>query len=302
MRARLEDWLFRSGNRSHVAGGVLLLMTAVVLVPILPGFEIRDTGPLYYLASALITGNLTLITVVVAINQVILSQELESPGSLRDEIERTADYRQAALDGPAPPTDPSAFLRELLEQTGDRAESLADLGGSADDVDHRLLTDLTDHCERVGEQMEGVSGELSRVVVPILGTDYGEYINDCHRLRARYDEEDHGALHATLGDLTSDLENLDVARQYFTTTFMKEELARLSRSLLYIGVFAVSVPVALLLQLTTYPGSTPPTTEVLPLVVAAAVAGLVPLALLIAFVLRIATIAQEIAAISPFGD
>lgn len=63
MRTRLERRVLLSGNRYGIALGILVLMIGVV-----------------YLA------------------QVILSQEPESPGSLRNEIERTADYRRATLE------------------------------------------------------------------------------------------------------------------------------------------------------------------------------------------------------------
>lgn len=303
MRSRFEEIVLLSDHRYAVASGILALMTVVVLVPVLTGFAVRNTDPLYYMASALITGNVTLITVVVAINQVILSQELESPGSLRDEIESTASYRQAALDQQTTPTDPSEFLYQLLQQTRDHALSLEDLlPGSTDEVGDRLLTELPEHCRAAGERLESTPDTLSNVLLPILGVDYGDYVHDCHHLQARYEDDDHERLRATLDDLTSDLENLDVARQYFTTLFMKEELATLSRSLLYIAVVAVSTPVALLLLLTTYIQPVPDTPELLALTVLAAVFGLTPLAVLIAFVLRIATFAQHIAGITPFNS
>ena len=138
------------------------------------------------------------------------------------------------------------------------------------------------------------------VVVPILGVDYATYIHDCTSLEASHDGDDHEALRETLDDLASDLENLDVARQYFTTAFMKGELATLSRLLLYVGVLAVSVPVALLFQPSTYPGAAAPMPALYALSLLAVLFGLLPLALLIAFVLRIATVAQRIAVISPF--
>lgn len=114
MKDRFRRWVLLSGDQHIVAIGILIIMIGVVLIPEVTRFAIRNISPLFYLASALIGGNITLITVVVAINQVILSQELESPGSLRDEIERTADYQQEALDQPTPPTEPADFLQQLL--------------------------------------------------------------------------------------------------------------------------------------------------------------------------------------------
>lgn len=103
-----------------------------------------------------------------------------------------------------------------------------------------------------------------------------------------------------LDRLTADWENLDVARQHFTTAFMKEELATPSRSLLYVGIVAVSMPIALLVQLTAYTGSSPPVSGLLVVTIFTGAFGLAPLAFLTAFILRIATVAQCIASITPF--
>ena len=276
-------------------------MTVVVLVPLFSQFAIRNLTPLFYVASALLGGNITLITIVVAINQVVLSQELESPGSLRDEVGRTADYRQAALDQPAPPTDPTDFLQQLLQQTRERAGSLAELlPDSTSDPSTNLTDGLPEQCAQISERLGTASDKISSVIVPLLGIDYATRIHECHQLESEYEEDDHEELRSTLDDLSADLKNLDIARQYFTTAFMKEELAELSRSLLYIGTLAVSLPIALLVQLSTYPTASPPMPAIVVYTLLTVVVGLVPLALLISFILRIATVAQYIASISPF--
>lgn len=301
MRTQLKGWILLSGNRYIIASGVLVLMGGVVLIPDLTRIVIRNTSPLYYVASALITGNLTLITVVVAINQVVLSQELESPGSLRDEIESTAGYRQMALEQTTRPTEPSNFLQQLLQQTRQHAHSLEELlPESTDGESDLLVTDLPNHCEQIVDQLEQTPDDLSKVIILLLGSEYADYIHDCHRLRAIYEENDHEQLHTTLDNLTADVENLDVAQQYFTTMFMKKELATLSRSLLYVGIVAVPTPIALLIELTAYTGSFSPGTKLFVLTLLTGLIGLVPLALLIAFLSRIATVAEEIASITPF--
>ncbi|WP_135824080.1 hypothetical protein [Halorussus ruber] len=98
----------------------------------------------------------------------------------------------------------------------------------------------------------------------------------------------------------SRLRQIDVARQYFKTLFMQSELASLSRILLSVGVPAEIVSTMMLVAAAgpsaqTFYGGVPP------LLLAATVAvGFAPLAVLFAFVLRIATVAQRTAAITPF--
>lgn len=276
-------------------------MTAMVLLPDATRSPIFNITPLFYISSTLVGGNITLITIVVSINQVILSQELESPGSLRDEIERTAEYRQVALDQPAPPTEPTNFLQLLLLRTRDHATSLKGLLPDATDgTNDRLLKELPEHCEQCSDQIDVSSDNLSSVIVPLLGTDYADYIRDCYQLQANHEDMENEELLSTLDSLTSDLENLNIAQQYFATAFIKEELATLSRLLLYLGIVAVSLPIALLFQLTTYPGASPPMSGLFALSILTVVFGLMPLAVLIAFILRVASVTHYIAAITPF--
>lgn len=301
MDDRFSRWLLLSGDRFSVATGILFTMVVVVLIPLFSRFAIRNLTPLIYIASALIGGNITLITLVVAINQVILSQELESPGSLRDEIDQSADYRQAALDQPAPPTDPADFLQQLLQQTQERADSLAEfLPDSTSEPDTHLIDELPEECAQISEELGTGSDKLSSVIVPLLGIGYATHIHECHQLESAYEGDENEQLLSTLDALSTDLKNLDIARQYFTTAFMKEELAKLSRSLLYVGVLAISLPVALLIQLATFPTAAAPMPTVFVFTLLTVVVGLIPLALLIAFILRVAIVAQHIASITPF--
>lgn len=302
MTSWVREWVLVSGHRFTLAGGILVFMVGVVVtIPALTQFTIRNTTPLIYMASTLIGGNVTLITVVVAINQVILSKELESPGSLRDEIEQTADFRQSALGEQTPPTRPTDFLQELLEQTRERAQSLEELlPDSKLEAADGLVNDLPEQCRQIDEQLESRPDELSGVVLPLIDIDDVDHIHDCHRLQSNLEAGSHDDVRSTLDSLTANLENLTVARQYFASAFMKEELSMLSRSLAYIGVFAVSVPLALLFQLATYPSAAPPMLGLFTFSVLTVVVSLTTVALLIAFILRIATVAEYIAGITPF--
>lgn len=66
------------------------------------------------------------------------------------------------------------------------------------------------------------------------------------------------------------------------------------------GKCAVSAPIALLFELTSYTGSFPPMPNLFIPSVLTLFVGLLPLAFLMGFILRVATVAQEIATISPF--
>lgn len=208
MKEGVRTWLLLTGQRFSVAIGILTIMTGVVVIPNPTRFAMQNMTPLFYIVGALIGGNITLVTVVVAINQVILSQELETPGSLRDEIERTADFRQGALNQPTPPTDPSAFLQQLLQQTHDHARALEGLvPKSGNGTNDWLQNELPRECEQASDQLESASNTLSAVTVPWHGIDFTDAIHDCYQLQSKYEEERDEQLLASLNALTSDLEN-----------------------------------------------------------------------------------------------
>lgn len=300
MEEQVNKWILVSANRYIVGFGLLLIMTAVVVVPDITRLTIRNITPLKYIASALITGNITLITVVVVINQLILSKELKSPGSLREEIEQTADFRKEALTDPKAPIKPADFMNQLLKQTQEHAQSLDRLIPDSANGAERLLTDLPVECQRVSDQLNSSSNTLTSVIVPFHSIDYAKYIQDCYQLQLNHKEEHHEELFTALDALSSDLSNLDIAEEYFTTAYMEEELATLSRVMASTGVVSVSMPIALLYQLTTYTEASPPMTKLFIITVCTVIIGLIPIALLISFILRIATVTHYLAAITPF--
>lgn len=89
-----------------------------------------------------------------------------------------------------------------------------------------------------------------------------------------------------------------MARQYFKTLYTQTELSYISRTLLYAGVVAEAVLVSTLLILTTSRGA--PASMSAAAIPPVAGVGLLPLSVLFAFVLRLATVTQRTAAITPF--
>ncbi|SIR98010.1 hypothetical protein SAMN05421858_4938 [Haladaptatus litoreus] len=78
---RGSRWLLVTGNRLVVAAvflsGILLLL---ILLPSVSVLFAQPSSPMYFLFSALLGGNFTLISVVLSINQLVLSRELGATG------------------------------------------------------------------------------------------------------------------------------------------------------------------------------------------------------------------------------
>ena len=302
------EWLLLDGHRLTITAVLLGSVFALfVLVESLSVGGVAWPVPLLYVYSSQAGGNITLITLVLSINQLVLSRQLGSPGELLDQIDRVTEYRAAVQNdagGSVAPVTPSDFLAQLLDNTHDQVESLEDVRGVGDDelddeIDD-LESSLNDHIDEVSGLLNESSFGTFHALSATLDTNYGEQIHQIQRIR-----EDHrGSLDdeeiAELDELVTRLQRIDVARQYFKTLYMQSELATFSRLLLYVGVPATVVSTAVLVLAGGAPeGSFFPSLPPFALALTVTV-GFAPLAVLFAFVLRIATVAQRTAAITPF--
>lgn len=305
---RATRWLLLTGNRFAIAGLVAaafgLANLALSIAAIAP---LTDTQPLFYAFSGLISGNFTLVTVVVSINQLVLSRELRTPGELESEIEQTTDYRERveAVTNRTAPAEPAGFLRLIVESTRQDAQRLGGLavGGlpadARDEIDD-VVTGITDEFDRIDGHIEGSTSGIFETLSMMLETNFAHEIQRLEEIRRTYGDDIPAAVDEAIGDVRDRLREMDIARQYFKTMYLQVELSRLSRYLLYAGVPAVGTAIAALFVLTAATG--PPfgravRSVLFPVTVAV---GVFPLALLFAYILRTATVTERTAAIMPF--
>lgn len=91
-----------------------------------------------------------------------------------------------------------------------------------------------------------------------------------------------------------------MARQYFKTIYLQQELSRLSRLLLYVGLPAVVVALLSLLLLTVPAGAPVVAPRPYVFLPVSLTAGTLPLAVLCSYTLRMATVTNLTAATLPF--
>ncbi|WP_224335902.1 hypothetical protein [Haloprofundus halobius] len=302
---RIREWVLLRGDRLTLAALLLVGLLAVFyLLVVLRVIRFRRLQPVYYVFSGLISGNLTLITVVVSINQLLLSRELQTPGELESQIQNVDEFKHRVEDaaGRIAPVRPAPFLDLLMENTRQEAQRLGGLaiGPGCDDawdeIDD-LVTSVTRHIDSVTALLTSSETSTFRALSATLTTNYAEEIYRARKIQVTHDltEETDEALDR----LVDRFKEVDIARQYFKSVYLQEELSSLSRVLLYAGLPAETISVVVLLSLTTSPGDISPLVRFAVLPVTAA-AGLVPLVLLFSFILRTATVTQRTAASLPF--
>ena len=281
--ARYREWVLLDGDRLALAvGSSLALCLVFVTIELLSVFDthtLQRTQPLFYLFSALIGGNITLITVVVSISQLLLGRELQPPGELREQIEDVIEYRREvedATEGAIAPVDPSGFLRLLFENTRQQSQAVGGLLIGArspeiradeglvleGDLQHTyeridaVVSSLTEHTDDVLRLLGHADTDVFSVLSTTLTTNYANQINEIRQIRASHGDSLPEAVMEGLDSLIDRLQEIDVARQYFKSIYLQQELAELSRMLLYAGIPAEITSVYALFAFTVPPGTT----------------------------------------------
>ena len=307
----LRHWLFLDGNRWLVSAVVCAAVFAVVRVAVAAGvLAVGPSGNVPTLfGSGVTAGVFTLVTLTLTVNQLISSQAFGKPGSLRQRYEKGADLREAVADlgdRETVPVGTADFVAATGAALGDRADSLgaSRRAGTAADADDRDGGDdivaLADDLAAYAADIERASSELEpvRVVSLTAGSDYARFHR---RLRAAATDGDLSEAVAEEVDAVDELlGHLSVARQYYKTLALHQELAKLSREIIYVSLpallVALGVPLLYRSSGTTLPGA------VLPWVVSGAVAvALAPLVLLVVRLLRVSTVMRYTVSAGPFA-
>ena len=309
LRYRPVDWFLLSGSRLAVSAGLLAMVAAVLWWVVLSGLApLTQRTPILYLLFALISGNVTLITIVVSISQFVLARHLETPGEVREQMREVVGYRQAVSEVTGErvvPVTPSGFFLVLFRsvdrdleriRTREWGEADAELRRDLED----LVGDLEVHVEYVIGLVEGANGGIRHALFATLDANYSRYFYAVYRLRSVYGDDLPAGVGTDLDRLERHLEQVDVARRYFKTVLIQSQLASLSRLLLFTGLPVLVATVVLMLLFTATSGpalSRPVLAVVIPVVVTA---GFLPIVLLTAYILRLATVVHRTAAMYPF--
>lgn len=300
---RTVRWVLLKGDRMVVAGLLLVAILVAYTALELVGFTAaQNLGVVSSALSALVSGNLTVITVVLSINQLVLSRELQGIGGLTSSTEEVSEFRERVredLGREVTPETPAEFLSLLLRTTRAEVEQLEDSTAHVDDDDFRADVDefanrLTAHTDRVVGLLRKPDIGVFGVLAATLSTNYAYELNETRRIKARYRDQLPDMAVTSLDNIARRVKDIDVARQYFKTMYMQEELSYFSRLLLYVGIPAEFLTVATLIAVSKSGGALaglPATLPVVaPIVITVAFA---PLVVLFSFMVRVATVAHN---------
>ncbi|GAA0199792.1 hypothetical protein ACFFQF_00600 [Haladaptatus pallidirubidus] len=311
--SRIKLWLVLGARRLVVTGAIAVVffvsfvVAGTVLYPPLKS-EIARTDTIETMFSTMIGANITGTTLVVTISQLVISQENGPLGDQRQRMSDAMDFRNfvGELLGHTTPSDPSAFLKEIISATESRAYELRDSIGEDGNEELReeldeFVDSLTGNADTVKDQLDGAVFGTFDVLFAALNFNYSWKIFHVERMRDEYSDSLDDEQHRLFEELKTSLSMFGPAREHIKTLYFQWALIDLSQLILYAAIPALFVAGAMLAFVGsgTFTGTTLGVTDILWVVSGAFTVTLVPFMLLVSYILRIATVAKRTLAIGP---
>lgn len=312
----LLRWLILEGDRLHVTAVIqIVILLSLLVVGSIWEFELLDLATeqqaIQDLFNTLLGGVILLVSVVVSINSIVLTQEVTSLGSQHEEIQSSREYRrdlEAYSESGVPPVTPGAFLEYVLVTVHDEAEQLRAAVADTRNSDVRaeveeFLADVDEQIEQVHYTLATANGKVSNVLLAGINYEYSRQITAARRLLRAHGEDLSEEECERVEDVVDALAYFGTTREYLKTLYLKNELATFSVHLLYVAlpVIVFTSYVLLAVSAGVFPPRLVPGIPRLLVVIGVAYAiVLTPFTLLTAYVIRVASVSRRSLATGPF--
>lgn len=310
---RIKLWLLLEADRRTVTALLVavLFVSLVAIGVVYPGARraLRTGDPVETLFQALVTATITGVTLVLTLNQLVLSQELGAVGDQRERMVGAMEFRSdaaALFDAPVSPARPAQFLRAFVETAALHARELRDAVDGRDEELERAVVELTDslidNADRVSDELDGAAFGEFDVVAAALDFNYSWKIFEARRIATVFAEPLDNEATRTLDALIDVLRLFGPAREHFKTLYFQWELIDLSKTILAAAIPALLVAVGMMIYVDvgTVTGTVFGIARAVVVVAAGTTVSLLPFVVLLAYVLRIATVTKHTLSIGPF--
>jgi hypothetical protein len=300
-------------NRWLVAGalsvgvfGAFMLWGVLKPVPLHTTMQSSDMVETVF--AGLVGAIITSTTLVVSINQLVLSQEIGSLGNQRSRMDITMDFRQQTDDllGMTTPADPADYLDALVETTECRAIALRELLSGTDrrelgETIDTYVDDLLADAQYARDRLADAEFGTFEVISPALDYNYSRKMHDLRWLERRYEADLTGEERRAIRDLLESLTMYGPVREYIKGLYIQWALVKLSRAILYSAVVALTVAggMVVFVDATTVTGTFLGVESVLWVVSAAFATSTLPFLVFTAYILRLATLAKQTLTMGP---
>jgi hypothetical protein len=314
--SRAKRWILLRANRLILTGSILFgVFVALLVTNVVWPFEMQslltETTAVQTLFNTLLSGTILLVSVVVSINSIVLSQDLTALNTQQNRVEGAMEFQEEVervTGTDTCPTEPAAYLRLMLETVLESTAEFRELrserpeGESHDEI-HTYVHFLEGYTELVADEMADADPGSIQVLIVGLTYDYAGALHATRRLKTEFDETLTDEEREELDRLGEILKLFSVGHEYFKSLFYMREFGKLSKSLLYVALPVIVMISYVLLAVSAgqYPVATIPGLSTVTIFMMAAYSvALAPYVVLTAFVLRSATIATRSLATGPF--
>lgn len=302
-----KQWLLISGGRRVVTVSLLAFVYAVLLGlwlvrPVEIQVILSETNTVQQLLNTLLSGAILLVSIVVSINSLVVSQELAPIGSQHERVVDSWEFREEAAETvktDVSPASPGEFLETILRAVN---EDLDDLASATSDLEAPARGALTEYVEETRDEVERIQSVLTpngeyAVNIVLFGSEYdfSRQVDNARSIRVRHSSAFTEQVQTTLERIISSLQYFVTAREYFKSFYFKREFSSLSRDLLYAGLPAILVNsyVLLALDAAIFPGRTFGISNLFLFFSLAYVISLAPFLVLTSYILRAAVISED---------
>ena len=306
--AGLARWFLVAGDRRLVSLVVLIGVGVTFFLVGILGIATVTTPPrvMWYL-NGTVNGLLTLVPIAVGVNQIVLSHEFGSIEDLykrRDDITDFRERVEARTDVSVSSPYASTFFGTLLSAISDAGRAVrreCDRPGGDPTTDElaSVAGSVAEEADRANEALSSEETTMLRTLLVVLSYRDSRQFYEIRRLQRELSDSE-PETSDELQRMEELFVELDAARQFLKTVVVERQLARLSRLLVYTGIPAVAIAAIGIFSYRNLVGLPVAHPLLLGIVGTILVVTLAPLAILSAYILRVATIARQTAMYGPF--
>lgn len=309
-RNRARRWVLLEGDRWIIAGGIVALVFAgSIVLSFTNVIGVSESAFVTTMFSTIIAGLFSLVPIVISVNQLTVSRLFATPGGLRERIDSVQNFRGdlegMVPDEPVSPTEPARFLESVIGVVSDRTATLQRAATDLDDPQlaeriEEYVATIRAQAAEMDERLNGTHLPLIDVLLPMMGDGYSENVNIARRIQTTHAEALPEGIDATLEELRDLFVSLDVLRQYFKALYVQQELSNLSRLIALTGTGALLMSIFLVMLFATGQALSYHPLFLRGLVCLGVAIAVSPFAVLLAVMLRIATIVKRTSAPGAF--
>lgn len=251
----------------------------------------------------------SVVVIVLSINQLVLSPQLGSVGDQQDRYEQTMELRdkvEKQTDRHVSPSSPALFLHVLMAAIITQAEQLQDATAGNSTLHEETSSyaeSLLDEATVVAESLADSHFGRFEATSAILRFSISEKVRTLNEIRETHEQTLSPTEVHVFDEMEERLKLFSVAREYLKTIYIRSEYIALSEALLYTGLPSIllTYSAAQLYEPTIFPGQLFGIEHQLLFVSGAVTVSLAPLIVLIAYVFRLAALSRSTLFIGPFA-